>query len=122
MANYLIALGVVLLGVAQVAWANLLIVWGVVVPLSVFGIWGVSYKSEFKDTAIYAFLSGLVIDILSSDTFGLHIFALLLSIGGMEFVSRRFNRTSLVTRIMALIAGLVIYEAIIIGANNILGI
>lgn len=122
MANYLIALGIVLLGIAQVAWANLLIVWGIVVPLSVIGVWGASYKSEFKDTAIYAFLSGLVIDILSSDTFGLHIFALLLSIGGMEFVSRRFNRTSLVTRIMALIAGLVIYEAIIIGANNILGI
>ncbi|MCA9391925.1 hypothetical protein KC614_01830 [candidate division WWE3 bacterium] len=120
MANYLIALALVLVSIAQVAWANFLVIGGVIVPISVIGLWVVTYKSEFTNVAVYAFLSGLTIDILSADVFGLRSLALLLSVGGISLINNRFDKSNLLAKVMALVVGLVIYQLVVVSISLIL--
>jgi len=113
MTQYGVIIGLVLVSIAQVSLGGLLLVRGFVVPILVMYLWFFLSKKEFSTLSLYAFIGGLIIDLLSSGTFGIHTLALLMSVGVMEFLTRRVVVQNKVLSVGALLAGVAVYTIVV---------
>jgi rod shape-determining protein MreD len=90
MGKYILVLLLIFVSIAQVAWAGFMLIGGYVFPILPIYVWWVYSRWGEKLALTYAFVGGLIVDLLSPSLMGLHAFALLLGIGAGIFVDKRF--------------------------------
>lgn len=109
MKQYIILILLVIISIAQVSWGGFLAIRGFTIPIALIFLWLIRMKYDFSKTIGFGFMSGLVIDLLSSTPLGMHTFAILVSLGGVELISNRFEHRNRFIYLMSFVLSVVIY-------------
>lgn len=103
----------ILVSIGQIAWAPHFSIHGLVLPIVVFYLWLIQHQFDFGILSVFAFVSGIVIDLLGTSVLGIHAFSLLISVGGMQFIEKRMISNLVAARIISLVVSVYTYVVLI---------
>ncbi len=112
MKQYIFILLLFFISIAQVAWGSFMVAFGVVVPILPIYIWWLYAYQKPAAVVWYAFIGGLVVDLLSTSSLGLHALILLLGLGLVMLFNHRVAKGGWVTNIITLSIMLAVYITI----------
>ncbi len=113
MSWYTTVILIIFTAMSQIAWGTIFLINGNPAPWVFVLIWFLSSKFEGLEILTYAAFGGIVLDLLSQNRLGLYIIALVLSTGTMLMIEQKILSKGLVSRILALIAGFLVYTVIV---------
>ena len=112
MKQYILLLLLILISVAQVAWGSFMVAFGIVVPILPIYIWWIYLYHKPNMAMWFAFIGGLVVDLLSASSLGFHAFVLLLALGVVILFNSRIAKDSFIANVITLLIIVAIYIAV----------
>jgi rod shape-determining protein MreD len=113
MNKYILFLLLVLITLTQYTLGSLLIVYGFFIPLVVFYLWLIKPKMGFNFQVVFAFTSGIIIDLMGFSYLGTHALLYLFLVGVMDFIEKHTTNYQLFSRFVSLIIILTIHLLLI---------
>ena len=113
MKRYIGTLVLVLLSIAQVAWAPFLMINGIIVPIFIIAVWLSYHLVAHRHLLVMVVVGGFLLDGMATSHFGLFTFASACSLLSIHLIETYGIPNKVVARFVSLLVSILIYLVII---------